>query len=451
MSRLVALGVIVLTAGIAWADQPTSAPSGAEDDEAVRKAAEEGADFGPLVTVEDILVRGNSWTAERLIRRALLVREGDTLRAGDPRFRVSRFRVLALGYFSDVALRLERGSARGNVVIIVDVLERGTFTISRIFLGNSEATPVWLGLDVGDANFFGSGIAVSGAVVWADAAEIGGAEAQLATRLRLADPSLFGTPFGLHATFLYNDASEPVRVTGDVDDGAPENFTAVRYERIGGIAGASWDFTRRLRLTADARVERVRFEDIPALTLTTLTVAADHDTRADPVLTYGGTRATLVVEGGAPPGDYEYVRFLARVSRWISVRDGHVVSGHLTGGWIVGDAPHFEQFYVGDWNRLITPRALDLVVSTRPSRNFLGTDINESPYSDMAASIDVEYAYRLFRKKKLIYGGDLFVGAGVFGFGLDAVDLTFDLGLRLDTEIGVFELSLGNGVGRIPL
>ena len=444
MSRLLALVVIALTASPAWADPP--------DDEAVRRAAEDGSDFGPLVTVEAIRVRGNSWTAERLIRRALLVKEGDTLRAGDPRFRTSRFRVLALGYFSDVALALERGSARGKVVLVVDVFERGTITISRIFLGNSEATPVWLGLDMGDANFLGSGIAVSGAVVWADQAEIAGADRQLATRFRLADPSLFGSRLGAHGTFLYNDASEPVRTMGDVDDGAPENFTAFQYHRVGGVAGVSWDLTRSIRLSGDLRYERIRTEGpgIDAKTnLTTAAVGLDHDTRADPVLTYGGTRITAVAEGG--PGDYEYVRFLARASRWYSVADGHVISGHVTGGVIFGDAPHFEEFYIGDWNRLITPRVLDLVVSTRPSRNFFGTDINQSPYSESAVAVDVEYAYRLFRRKKLIYGGDLFVGAGVFAFHELDADLTFDLGLRLDTEIGVFELSLGNGVGRIPL
>ena len=32
-----------------------------------------------------------------------------------------------------------------------------------------------------------------------------------------------------------------------------------------------------------------------------------------------------------------------------------------------------------------------------------------------------------------------------------AFDLTANLGIRLDTQIGVFELSLGNGLGRLPL
>jgi hypothetical protein len=30
------------------------------------------------------------------------------------------------------------------------------------------------------------------------------------------------------------------------------------------------------------------------------------------------------------------------------------------------------------------------------------------------------------------------------------IDMTLDAGLRLDTRVGVFRLSIGNGLGRIP-
>jgi hypothetical protein len=48
--------------------------------------------------------------------------------------------------------------------------------------------------------------------------------------------------------------------------------------------------------------------------------------------------------------------------------------------------------------------------------------------------------------------GDLFAQVGVIGVGETdhLLDLTFNLGLRLDTVIGVFALSLGNALGRIP-
>ena len=96
----------------------------------------------------DEVVMGHVLTAERLIRRALLIEEGDQLRTGDPRFRRSRFRVLALGYFVDVQLRLDRGSQRGSVVVTVEVWERGAVVLDSIFLGSDDAlSPFWVGLD----------------------------------------------------------------------------------------------------------------------------------------------------------------------------------------------------------------------------------------------------------------------------------------------------------------
>jgi hypothetical protein len=116
----------------------------------------------------------------------------------------------------------------------------------------------------------------------------------------------------------------------------------------------------------------------------------------------------------------------------------------------------FDRFYVGDLNRLMTPRAHGLVLSTRPPFDLLATGADEFSYGDLAALAELQYAYRLFRRRGPIYGGDLWVGAGVLGLAdrdadVGAADLGFDVGVRLDTEIGIFELTIGNGLGRLPL
>lgn len=442
--------------------------------ETTRILASDDPNFGPALVIERIEIRGNSSTAEKLIRRVLLVRAGESLRAGDPRLRNSRFRVLALGYFADVRLELRRGSARGKVVLTVEVVERGTITLHRLYLGTSEATPVWLGLDVSEANLFGTGIGVGAAVVWADAARVQDGESQYALRLRYGDPSVFGLPLGVHAAFSLHDASEPYRIAGALDEGDPDHFAAFGYSRVGGTGGVSLDVTRLSRVVLDARFESVE-GDPPAgaagfiepgrSEIVTVALGFERDTRADPVLPYGGDRARVAAEygdtwmGGA---DYRYLRLGARYENWKALRGArHVVSAHLSGGAIFGDAPGFDRFYVGDWNRLLAPRPLDLVVSTRPTPDFLGASADPPVYGDLAAAFELEYSYRLFRRTRRIYGGDLFVGVGVFGLvsrrsaggtpdGGRIVDLTFDAGLRLDTEIGIFELSLANGLGRIP-
>jgi outer membrane protein insertion porin family len=403
-------------------------------------------DFGPLVEIERIVVKGNSRTAERLVLRALLVHEGDRLRTGDPRLMATRFRVLGLGYFRDVRLRLDKGSRRGAIILTIEVVERGTATLNRVFLGNSEITPVWLGLDVGDANLLGTGVAVGLAFVWASEQELPRGNEQLGFRLRVADPSLLGLPLGARAGFLHADASEPV--AGE----------ARGYRRTGGTAGLTFELSPVTVVSLDGRVEDVRADDLPPPALlaggslvTTVAAGFELDTRRDPILPDRGDRLALAVETGF--GDYPHVRLLARWQHFRKLGGRHVGSLQLAGGVIAGDAPLFDRFHVGDLNPFLPPRALDLVVSDRPSPDLLGSGMDEVSYGRLYGGVTLEYAYQLFRSGRAVYGGDLFAAVGVFALGEtdDArADLTFNAGLRLDTLIGIFELSLGNALGRIP-
>ena len=447
------------------------------------------ASFGPVILIEDIEVVGNEVTAGRLIRRALPVRAGDTLRAGDPRLREARIKVLALGFFRDVELSMRKGSERGRVVLVVRVEERGTIVLNRVYLGTSEVTPWWLGLDLGDRNFLGSGVEVGGGVVYAGDSDLEAHDSQWAAQLRVGAAAVGGTRFGVHGAITHVDASEPYRVRGDSSDAAPANFSAFDYRRTAFETGVVFDATPLSSLVFDYRLEHVdgAVPAAPTRTLpdgssdyvdlglrdgtsyvSTLSVGFDRDTRPDPILPFTGDRVTVIGEVGASwlGGDYDFASVLARYERWFPVRSAqHVVSFHLTGGIILGDAPIFDRFYVGDLNRLLSPRTLGLVVSTLPSHDLLGTAADDVTYGEVAGLAEVQYAYRLFRSGRPVYGGDLFVGAGLFGLASRAdfkvrdrslyralpVDLVFDVGLRLDTEIGIFELALANGLGRIPL
>ena len=77
----------------------------------------------------------------------------------------------------------------------------------------------------------------------------------------------------------------------------------------------------------------------------------------------------------------------------------------------------------------------------------------------------VEYAIPIWRRRGFVYGGDAFVAAGLVGVasvgdfqppgtsGLRSlpIDLTGDLGLRLDTYIGIFTISVANALSRLSL
>jgi hypothetical protein len=74
----------------------------------------------------------------------------------------------------------------------------------------------------------------------------------------------------------------------------------------------------------------------------------------------------------------------------------------------------------------------------------------------------IEYAVPIWRRRGFVYGGDAFLAVGLFGMASNGdgiapgpftwrslpIDLTGDLGLRLDTYVGIFTISIANALSR---
>ena len=88
---------------------------------------------GPLVYIERIDITGNEKTADKVIRRELLLSEGALY--SETGKEQSQFRVLRLGYFSNVDISTSRGSSDDKIVVNVEVTEQltGTFQIGAGF------------------------------------------------------------------------------------------------------------------------------------------------------------------------------------------------------------------------------------------------------------------------------------------------------------------------------
>jgi hypothetical protein len=438
--------------------------------------------FGPRYTIEQVVVRGNRKTEASLILGVLAdagLRQGDTVGASDARVDSARFRLLALGYFLDARLSVQRGSKRGSVVLLAEVEERGTIVISELFASTSSATEFWGGADIAETNFLGRGISLGGGLVASTKPVVLGAASGLGLRLHASVPERQGLGgFGLSVTGLFNDGSEFYRVSGAPDDGDPGRFVAVRTRRAGGILGVTKNLTRSLRGSLDFREEvlSATYPPVPAgvaidfdvkqgaSRVGTVTAGLEYDTRSDPVLPRSGVRLTGTVEGatGLLGSSYDYVKGVLGASLYHKVWRDHAIGLHLFGGAIVGEAPYFDRFFIGDLNLLLPRRALGINFSTQPSRNLLGTDIAGHRYDDYAARIMLEYAIPVWRHHGFVYGGDAFAAVGLLGQASDGdlmpaggltwqklpIDLTADLGLRLDTYIGIFTISIANALSR---
>jgi len=83
---------------------------------------------GPRVYVERINITGNVRTLDKVIRREMLIVEGDAFNTA--KIRRSRQRVQRLGFFDKVEVTQEEGSTPDRVVLDVDVQERSTGELS---------------------------------------------------------------------------------------------------------------------------------------------------------------------------------------------------------------------------------------------------------------------------------------------------------------------------------
>lgn len=447
------------------------------------------SEFGPLILIERIEVIGNTVTHPELIRRALPLHPGDVVHASDKRLRDARYKVLALGYFRDVTLSMRKGSARGQVILEVAVVERGTVVLNRLWFGTTDVSPYWLGADLGERNLLGMGVAVGAGFIYAAHGDVEGSRDQWAGELRVADPSLLGTRWGANAALTIVHGSEAYRVGGDPQDVEARDLRAFSYSRIGGRAGLTYDVTPLSRLSASVRAEQIDAElpvaptqqlpDGRAIALdlhlepgesrvVTAGLTFDRDTRPDPILPHSGGHVTVGAELGSSllGGSYEFATLYGRYDHhWPVLRGKHAIGVELAGGIVVGDAPRFDRIYIADVNRMLTPRALGLVLSAAAPFDLLGTRPDKPTYGDLGGSARVEYAVELFRGtgKNRVYGGDAFVGGGLWGLaerddlrardtGLwDAlpIDLFLDAGVRFDTDIGIIELTVANALGRL--
>jgi outer membrane protein insertion porin family len=152
---------------------------------------------------------------------------------------------------------------------------------------------------------------------------------------------------------------------------------------------------------------------------------------------------------------YDYAKAVLDGSFYLKMPHGHALGFHLFAGAINGSAPYFDRFFIGDLDLLLPRRALGINFSTQPAPNFLGTSIAGQRYDNYAGRLLIEYAIPIWRHRGLVYGGDAFVAVGLLGLASDEdmltsppIDLTGDVGLRLDTYVGVFTISIANVLSR---
>ncbi len=450
-----------------------------------------GGAIGVKYVLQGIEVRGNRTTLARVVLRYVPFRAGDVLDVDDPELEQTRFRLLGTGFFRDVQLSLRRGTQRGYVILVVDVVERNTIVVDDVWLGvsadvdpsgNARPITAYGGAKVTETNLAGTGIALGGAFAVADQ--------QLALRVSLADPNFLRSSWIAETELLYSAARDFFGNSDVLVANQPgQDFAILPYKRFGGRLAAGHDLGVSSQLFLDYRLERIdatvpdaasdhRGEDVEPIDfmlqdgssiLSTVRATLVYDTRDEPFLPTRGSRIEASAEASLTPlgSDYAYAKLVLKGSQWFGLPWGHVLQLRGFAGAIFGTAPLFERFYVGDLSDLLPDRVLDLTFDRRPAPNLLSTDIVEVRYGNYALKLDAEYRIPVYRGTRSIYGIDVFGSFGIYGlaneqdfidrprgytgFGGWPLDLTFNAGLRIDTQAGGFVFGISNLVGLIPV
>jgi outer membrane protein insertion porin family len=446
-------------------------------------------------TLESIQVRGNTRTQRRVVLRYVPFKPGSVFDVDDPEVELSRYRLLGTGFFRDVQFSLKKGSARGLVVLVIDVTERNTIVVNDVSMGLAadanrdgrvRRLSGYAGLDVAETNLAGTGITLGGALAVASQ--------QLALRVRFLDPAFLGTSWMVGGTLLYNDAQDYFGTSRvqwvDPNQSTQYDSAVVNYKRFGGSMGIGRDLSVSTQLWLHYRLESlsasypyeasevrgfgtqpIDFDIIRGHSvLSTLRGTLQVDTRDHPFLPTRGVLTTVTTEVGLLPAgrDYDYTRVDIQASRWFKLPwHEHVLRLSGFAGAIAGNAPFFEQYYVGDFSDFLPDRVLGVTLDHRAPKNFLGTEIVEVRYGKYAFDVNAEYRVPLYRGHHTVFGIDFFGSGGLYsvasdrdfthpprgysGFARFPLDLTFNLGFRMDTSAGGFVFAFSNLLGFLPV
>lgn len=411
--------------------------------------------------IEQIVLQGLQHTRHEAVRRHLLVAEGEIL---DPeRVLLTRLGLLQLGWFSRVDTHVERGTERGKVLVVFDLVERNTLVLTDLIFGSTRAQPIYGGLGLSQQNFLGQGLGLSGSVVYGGSPEG-----------RHGDPDRYSMRAGFFAPDLTVGRLRLVAgisgllVRGEELSCPDEKCTAfrsslgdaprLRYQRGGGeiLLGVRPGPFERISLAY--RMERLHATrlDLPAglgpfiadgwSTLAALTGSYEIDTRDDFFYPTEGFKALgqVSLASRLVGGDYEFSRYLVQVETAYSFL--HLpLRFQAAVGAVQGDAPFFDRFYAADYSYF----ALGPALGRAGELNF-STD---SRYDVFLAMGGAEYGIPLWnRDQSPFHRAYLSLGVRAVWSSqrLGGARTTFsrapfsaDAALRLDTAVGTFNLSFG--------
>lgn len=396
------------------------------------------------VHVEDISLRGNTKTRDKVILRELRFKKGDVFNREVASRSIQR--VYNTGYFEDVNVRLLPGQKNAQDVIVeIDVVEQKTGTVT-IGAGYSDSDGLVGILGLSETNLRGTGDKVS--IQW----EFGGETNSNKNYIfSYTHPWLndHGDSIGFSLFDRendYNDYDENGDEKADYDRqtrGFNITYGRVRSEYVSDFVTLETKETKYKdwnsglnypELSKDPKhPEYHDYMDDNFGRTNSLRWSHVFDNRDNVFDPTRGKRLSFtgVWAGNGLGGDFDYFKFIVENRLYYKVGHAHVIAVRLMGGIADGDMPYNDLFTLGGADNLRGYEDDEF----RGDKMYLGT---------------IEYRYPIAKKVQ----GVFFVDAGNAWGGTDKVPWYHDkdelhvaggLGFRVTTPIGPIRLDYGVG------
>lgn len=175
-----------------------------------------------LAFIENIIIKGNKKTQDRVVRRELLFKPGDLFNS--TLVNRSRERIFNLGYFKEVNFNMRPGSDETKMNLIIELVEQPTGTVS---MGGGYGTITGFSIftQLGENNLNGTGQQINGRV------EFGPIRRYL--QISWTEPWFMDKPWSLTLSAFYSSRTLFVGATSITENNNQGIKEVASYERSG--------------------------------------------------------------------------------------------------------------------------------------------------------------------------------------------------------------------------
>ena len=295
---------------------------------------------GPRVYVERIVIRGNSQTLDRVIRREFGLVEGDAM---NPRkIREAEAALRALRYFGNVSVRVREGASADQAVVEVDVEEAstGAFTFGAGYSTDSGFSGK---VSISESNLLGRGQQFALNLEYGERTTI--------ASLSFTEPHVRDRDLSLGFSLYYREVERTESSFQTTDYGfnpqmsfplGPDTRMSLNYELV----------SEEIRDTIPGVTSPVIIAEEGSLVRSAIGFALTHDTRNDPFDPSTGYILRLTGQYAGLGGDANYLKATARAKGYLGLFDDSLVlSADLEGGALMsgetGGARVTDRFFLG--------------------------------------------------------------------------------------------------------